>query len=344
MNRLPAEFEPQQAILLTWPKNSETWPDQLEQVEAAYCTWISEIIDHQNLYLLVDSELDIECVKNKLTLNGVALNERLHFYVIPTFDSWIRDYGPISMIDEDGELVFNNFKFDGWGGKYTTRYQGDSLVPKKLSEFKGVPFKKHDFILEGGSIEVNGKGTLLTTRTCLLNQNRNSKLSEQQIEIYLKHSLNLKHVIWVDGEIKGDDTDGHIDDAARFVNETTVVCVVEDNPQDENYQGTQQIYSQLKNAVDQDGKPLTVVKLPMPKPVVTRGERLPASYANFLITNKKVLVPIYDCEQDQTALHVLQTLFPKRKVVGIRCNDIVWGLGALHCLSMQIPASQMKVF
>lgn len=344
MNRLPAEFEPQQAILLTWPKNIETWPNQLEKVEQAYSTWVSQIIDHQDLYLLVDSSDQVLRVQNTLTLNGVSLNERLHFYVFPTFDSWIRDYGPISMIDDQGELVFLNFKFDGWGGKYTTRYQGDSLVPQSLSESKQVPFVKHDFILEGGSIEVNGQGTLLTTRTCLLNQNRNSKLSQQQIEEYLKQSLNLKHVIWVDGEIKGDDTDGHIDDAARFVNSNTVVCAVEDDPKDVNYLGTQQIYSQLKQAVDQDGLPLNVVKLPMPDPVVTDGERLPASYANFLITNQIVLVPIYDCDNDNKAIHILQGLFPTRKVVGIRCNDVVWGLGALHCLSMQIPQSKTKKF
>lgn len=354
--KLPAEWEHQEAVILTWPKNLETWPHQLPQVEKFYCSFIREIAESQQVWLSVDpstgsgqaSNQAQENVQKCLKQNSVPL-DRVRFFVIPTFDSWVRDYGPITLIREGqpqgaaptteyGRRLMTNWIFDGWGGKYDEQYRLDSKLPQILSKELNIPCEKVDFILEGGSIEVNGTGTLITSTNCLLNQNRNKKYTREQIEQVLCDHLGVKNIIWVSGEIRGDDTDGHIDDSVRFVNRDTVVCIFEDNKNDINYAGITNIYNGLLKAKLEDGRDLNVVKLPMPKPVYFKETRLPASYANFLITNEKVLVPVYRCPNDEIVLKTLQELFPKRKVVGLDCTDVVYGLGAIHCLSMQVPA------
>lgn len=334
--RFPAEWEPQRAILLSWPHNTETWPAQLDQVQETYLKLIAEITESQVLWLLAPSDESLVWLRSHLKEKGI-LNDNLEILSIPTFDAWIRDYGPMSLVHATKPTCFTSWVFNGWGGKYDQAYGHDSQVPQALAQLKKYPILDVPHILEGGSIDSNGQGTLLTTTDCLLNANRNAELHQEQIEDLLKQFLKIKKIIWLSAEIKGDDTDGHVDDVARFVSAKQVVCVCEDREDDVNYKPTQALYRQLSESTDQDGAPLEVIKLPMPDPVYCDDLRLPASYANFLITNHKVLVPTYGCRQDEEALKILQGLFPKRKVVGIRANDVVYGLGAFHCLSMQVP-------
>lgn len=334
---LPAEWAPQRAVLLTWPRNVLTWPHQLDKVREAYIKIIREISDSQDVWLVVDNiTMELE-VTRRLRLGCVA-TERVKFLHIPAYDSWIRDYGPITLAHQKLPPMMTDWIFNGWGGKYDDGYASDSVLPAKLSSMVNLERTEIPMILEGGSIDVNGQGTVITTVDCLLNSNRNETFSKDFIENQLKQNLGVNHVIWLAGEIKGDDTDGHIDDSVRFVDETTVCCILESNPDDINFEPTQRLYDSLKSQRLESGLPLRVVSLPMPKPVYYDDIRLPASYANFLITNHKVLVPIYHCPQDNVALDVLQSCFPTRKVVGIDCRDVVYGLGAIHCLSMQIPA------
>lgn len=226
--------------------------------------------------------------------------------------------------------------FNSWGGKYPP-WDLDDAVPQHVARIFEMPLMQPEIVLEDGSIDVNGRGTLLTTEQCLLNQNRNPYLNRQQIEGYLNKFLGITNVLWLKEGIIGDDTDGHIDDIARFVDPTTVVCVVEENESDENYEILKRNFDDLKNMRDQDGQPLNVVSLPMPDPVMYEGNRLPASYADFYITNQAVMVPFFRCQKDESALKILGELFPTREVIGIDCVDLVWGLSTLHCSTQQHP-------
>jgi agmatine deiminase len=235
------------------------------------------------------------------------------------------------------EKIILNWEYNAWGEKYTS-YHEDNAVPERIASMQQLPLVSPGMVLEGGSIDVNGKGLLLTSEACLLNPNRNPALSREQIEQELRRYLGIEKVLWLGDGIVGDDTDGHVDDMARFVNETTVVIAVEDDPDDVNYEALQENYRRLKTYTDLNGNPLTVVTLPMPSPLSYDGFRLPASYANFYIANTVVLVPTYNCPQDQQAIDILQKFFPGRRVVGIDCTDLVWGLGAIHCITHEEPA------
>ena len=265
---------------------------------------------------------------------------RIGVYEIPTNDAWTRDHGPIFLTrrhEQIIELGLTNWTFNAWGAKYPP-WDRDNSVPERIAQgLDLVPFTP-DIVLEGGSIDVNGRGMLLTTESCLLNPNRNPTLTRSAIEHILKAFLGVQHIGWLGEGIVGDDTDGHVDDIARFVTPTTVVCAVEDDPTDVNYKTLQDNLHRLRSMHDQRGQPLHVVPLPMPGPVESAGECLPASYANFYIANSTVLVPTYDHPHDDIALAILQELFPDRRVIGIPCTDLVVGFGALHCVTMQQPA------
>jgi agmatine deiminase len=230
-----------------------------------------------------------------------------------------------------------DWTFNSWGGKYPP-YDLDDRVPSQVAELLGLPCFKPGIVMEGGALDTNGMGTLLTTESCLLNPNRNPGLSKREIERYLKDYLGVSHILWLGEGIAGDDTDGHIDDLARFVNPTTVVTVVEDDSSDPNYWPLRDNLKRLQSMNDQNGNPLQVVTLPMPAPSYCDGQRLPASYANFYVANSVVLVPTYDPEKDPIALEALERLFPERRIIGMDCTDLVWGLGAFHCISQQQPA------
>lgn len=316
--RMPAEWEPHEATWLAWPCNEETWPRGLEPVRRAWVEMARALAPHEKVHLLVnDSSVAVPKIAN------------VEVHVVPNNDAWMRDAGPI-FVERDGALLAHDFIFNTWGGKYGP-WDLDDVIPQRAAEIVGCPVEIHDFVLEGGSIDVNGRGTLLTTRQCLLNKNRNPELSQAEIEERLRADLGATEIVWLDEGIAGDDTDGHIDDIARFVNETTIVAVVEKNEADENFPILQ------KNLSDLRATRFDIVELPMPSRVEGPFGRSPASYANFYIANGVVLVPVFNDPRDEEALEILRPLFPGRNVIGIDCRAVVAGLGAIHCVTQQQP-------
>jgi agmatine deiminase len=257
---------------------------------------------------------------------------------LETVDSWIRDYGPNFLIDERGALAYNDWIFNAWGSKYE-ELKRDDAIPKALERILNVPRFEPGIVLEGGAIDVNGAGCVLTTEQCLLNPNRNPHLTRAEIETYLRDYLNISKIIWLGEGISGDDTDGHIDDIARFVNESTIVCAVEEDTADPNHELLQDNLRRLQHATDANNRPFEIITLPMPGIIEGRDGRLPASYANFLIANSVVLTPVFNHANDARAVSTLQSLFPTRRVTPIRADDLVWGMGTIHCLSQQQPAA-----
>lgn len=334
----PAEWSQQEAVILSWPHNERTWPVQLDAVQNTYLQIIKELAGLQRIWLLVGSASVAHNVKELCAAQKIP-HSHVEFLEFQTDDAWVRDYGPLFVFDEEKMPHILKWQFNGWGEKYDERgYVFDNLIPHKISQFCQVPVVEFDFILEGGSLDSNGCGTILTSKSCLLNHNRNAQFSMQEIETVVKKCFGATNLVWVDDGVVGDDTDGHIDDVARFIDPQTIVCVSEEDPQDENYLILQDVHRKLAESTDQNGKPFIIKALPMPDPVFFEGQRLPASYANFLITNHKILVPTYRCpKKDEAALALLQQCFPARQVVGIDCTDIVYGLGAIHCLSQQVP-------
>jgi agmatine deiminase len=332
---MPAEWQRHDAIWLAWPYDPTTFPDRVEKVEATYVEIVKEIhvSEHVNLFVID------EPTKTKATRlfkdAGIDLS-KVTIYVTDYADVWFRDYGPIFVRNSRHELAMIHWDFNSWGEKYETLLK-DKEIPAFINEKMKLRCFRPGIVLEGGSIDVNGEGTLLTTEQCLLNSNRNPDLTKEKIEKYLSDYLGVTQFIWLKRGILGDDTDGHIDDLARFVNPTTIICAFEDSPNDADYDALKENYELLCRSTDQNGNPLRIVKLPMPKVVDEEGFRLPASYTNFYIGNTKVLVPVFDHPNDAAALAILQELFPTRKVVGICCKDLVYGFGTLHCISQQQP-------
>ncbi len=337
--RMPAEWELHLATWLAWPHNTITWPDQLPQVQDIFLRMIAALHVQETVHLLVNDTATAVQVKQQLHCHGIRL-ERVVLHEWPTADAWLRDSGPIFVTTTCGgaqPVAMSDWLFNAWGGKYVD-LQADNDVPQRVAAFLDIPRFEPGIVLEGGSIDVNGQGSCLTTEQCLLNPNRNPHLQCSDIERYLHDYLGVRHVIWLGQGIAGDDTDGHIDDIARFVNPTTVVCVLEEDPQDANYAVLQDNYRRLQAATDQDGHALQIMPLPTPGHIGPGAGRLPASYANFYIANGVVLVPTYDHPNDQKALTILQHLFPDRRVLGLHCEPLVWGLGAIHCVTQQQPA------
>ena len=337
--RMPAEWEPHAATWLAWPHNIITWPDQLAQVQDIFLRMIAAVHEHEIVHLLVNDAATAAQVREHLHRSGVVL-ERVMLHERRTVDAWLRDSGPIFLTataEASQPIAISDWQFNAWGGKYAALL-ADNDLPQYIAALLKVPRFEPGIILEGGSIDVNGRGSCLTTEQCLLNPNRNAHLQRVDLERYLHDYLGVEHVIWLGQGIAGDDTDGHVDDLARFVNPTTVVCVLEEDPHDLNYAVLQDNYRRLQAATDQHGHPFQIIPLPMPGPVGPPSGRLPASYANFYIANRVVLVPTYDHPNDQRALTILQHVFPDRHVLGISCEPLVWGLGAIHCVTQQQPA------
>jgi agmatine deiminase len=332
---MPAEWQRHSAIWLAWPYDPTTFPDRVERVEQTYVQIVKEIHESEEVNLFVIDEPTKKKATAMFKQAGIDLS-RVHIYVSDYADVWFRDYGPIFVKNPRHELAMIHWDFNSWGEKYETLLK-DKEIPDVINKDMRLRCFKPGIVLEGGSIDVNGEGTLLTTEQCLLNSNRNPHLDKQKIEQYLSEYLGVRHFIWLKRGILGDDTDGHIDDLARFVNPTTIVCAYEDDPNDADHEALKENYELLTKSVDQDGNPLKIIKLPMPKVESDEGYRLPASYTNFYIGNTKVLVPVFDHPNDQKALKILQELFPTRKIVGICCKDLVYGFGTLHCISQQQP-------
>lgn len=333
----PAEFAPQRAMWLSWPHKEASWPGKIHTIYPVYCQFIKLIAEGQQVCINVADENMKQFAIQQLTAVGCPL-ANVQFYFHPTNDAWCRDHGPAFLLNGKGGKAIVDWGYNAWGGKYPP-FDLDDVIPTLIGEKLGLQVFNPGIVMEGGSVEFNGKGTLLTTTACLLNKNRNPHLTQAQIEKYLIDYYGVENILWLGDGIVGDDTDGHIDDLTRFVNEDTVVTVVEENKSDENYEILQDNLKQLATMRLGNGKQLNIVELPMPHAVVYEDQRLPASYANFYIGNKCVVVPTFhDGKNDDKALDILQGCFPDRKVVGLDSTDLIWGLGSFHCLSQQEPA------
>lgn len=335
--RMPAEWEPHEATWLSWPHpDGISFPDFYDKIPPVFSKMITALADSERVCLNVMGAGEEETVRTSLSKLGTPL-DHVTFYHFPTNEPWCRDHGPIFVVrDEEPRLAAIDWDYNAWGWKYPP-FDLDDMVPTLVAEEFGLPIYSPGMVLEGGSIEVNGRGTLLTTCSCLLNPNRNPELSKLQIEEQLKRFLGVHHILWLGDGIEGDDTDGHIDDIARFISPDTVVAVVEDDEKDPNYEPLQQNLARLREMTVEDGSPLHVLQLPMPAKIIRQGQRLPASYANFYIGNRVVLLPVFGDGGDKMAETVLQQAFPDRKVVPIDCRELIWGLGAFHCLTQQQP-------
>ena len=331
---MPAEWETHSGTWLTWPHNPETWPEQdMQQVETEFMGIIRPLAKNESVHILINDEDMENAVESTLNANNVEM-KNIFLHDIPTNDSWIRDYGPNFIIQSDGKVAANDWDFDSWGRKY--KWELDDLAGTVIAEESGLHHFKPEIVLEGGAIEVNGAGTCVTTESCILNPNRNNGISRDAMETVLKDYLGISKVIWLHGEMEGDDTDGHIDNLARFVNPTTMVCAVEEDKEDPNYRCLKNNFDHLRSATDQDDKLFEIVALPMPGYI--GSPRLPASYANFYIANKSVLVPVYGHPNDKRALSILEPLFPEREIIPIPSTTLILGLGGVHCLTQQQPA------
>lgn len=333
----PAEFEPHVATWLSWPHKEASWPGKIYTIYPSYCKFIKELTKGELVRINITDEAMKSFAIGHLEKENVDLS-KVEFFFNPTNDAWCRDHGPAFLINPaaDEKKIIVDWDYNAWGNKYPP-FDLDDVVPTVIGKHFNIPVYHPGIVMEGGSVEFNGKGTVMTSTACLLNPNRNPHLNQQQIEEYLCNYYGMEQVLWVDEGIIGDDTDGHIDDTVRFINEDTVLTVVEENTKDENYELLQQNLKQLKRMRLLNGKQLNIIELLMPDELTYEEQRLPCSYANFYIANKSVIVPTFRSDKDDKAIQVIQDCFPDRNVAGIDSTDIIWGLGSFHCLSQQEP-------
>lgn len=342
----PAEWEPQRGTWMSWPRpEGISFPGRYHRIGQQLAEIVRQIAMRQEVHINVPNE-NWEYLARALFAEQKVPSRRVFFHYIKTNEAWCRDHGPAFLKGKKGVAIVD-WGFNAWGGKYPP-YDADDAVPTEVAKRLKIKQVFHPgIVMEGGAVDFNGKGTVLTTTDCLLNKNRNPHLSRAQIEQFLKDYYGQKHVCWLTGGIDGDDTDGHIDDLARFISPDTIVFGVESNPKDVNYKVLKRVRKQLDGLRDQDGEPFKIVELPMPRPVLIEGQRCPATYMNFLFVNGKgkasdgaILVPTYrDRKNDALALRILQDHLPRHEVVGIDCTELIWGLGAIHCLTQQVPAT-----
>nr|WP_259016219.1 agmatine deiminase family protein [Emticicia fluvialis] len=334
----PAEWHPHRATWLSFPQSSDSWDygERLERIYPSYMAFIKAIAESEKVCINATNE-EQKSLITKLLEQYEIDPLQVEIPVHPSNDSWCRDHGPAFLINPNSkERMIVEWGYNAWGGKYPP-YDDDDRIPVRIAEYLRLPYVEPGIIMEGGSVEFNGKGTVLTSKSCLLNPNRNPHLNQQQIEQYLQDYYGVEQILWVTDGIVGDDTDGHIDDTTRFYNEDSVLTVVEHDKTDDNYHPLKQNLEDLSKMTLLNGKSLNIKELPMPDAVYDSGIRLPASYANFLITNGSVIVPTYRCNKDDVALDIIQSCFPDRKITGIDATEIIWGLGSFHCLSQQEP-------
>ena len=333
--RMPAEWEPHAGTWLTWPRREGiSFPDLYDRIPPILAAMVRALAEDEGVFINVwDATMEAE-VRSVLTQHD-ALNDRVEFHHHPAYEPWCRDHGPVFVVNTSQRAVLN-WGYNAWGEKYPP-YDLDNAVPEHIASVRGLPCFTPDMILEGGSIEVNGQGTLITTESCLLNPNRNPALDRTAIEQRLSDYLGVRKVLWLGEGIAGDDTDGHVDDLTRFVDAQTVVTAVEPDSQHPNHPPLQVNLQRLQAMCTQDGDSLRVIELPMPEPVLDQGERLPASYANFYIGNRTVLMPAFGQSRDADAQAILQQCFPSRRVLPLDSTDLIRGLGSFHCLTQQEP-------
>ncbi len=335
--RMPAEWEPQEALWLSWPRNRATWPGSFRPIPSLFAKIAAEISWREKVR--INAERRLQERARSLLARAQADMANVEFFDHATDDVWFRDYGPIFVRnDRTGEVALTDWAFNAWGGKYP--FERDNRIPAKIGRALGRRRFANAMVLEGGSIDVNGRGLLLTTEACLLNPNRNPQLDRSQIERNLKDNLGVHRVIWLGAGIAGDDTDGHVDDLARFFGEHEIVTAVERRRGDVNQAALAANLERLRGLRTPAGERFRIVELPMPAPCHYRGHRMPATYANFLVINRAVLMPTFrQPRRDREAAEVLGHCFPGREIVPIDCFELVRGLGTLHCISQQQPAA-----
>lgn len=343
---MPAEWEPHEATILTWPHDDQHWPGRFEHIPAIWARMVKELEAGEDVHVLIHDDATEENATAEMKKANVQ-GDRVHLHRIPNNSSWARDNGPIVVKSAAGERLFLDWIFNAWGGQWDAAL--DDQIPTRLAHDLQQPVCDVPMVLEGGSIDVNGKGTLMTTENCLLNPNRNPNLTKKQIEQQLKDQLGVTNILWLGEGIQGDDTSGHVDDLARFVGPSTVVTIINDDPHDPDHQPLKENYERLQTMKDQDGNPLTVIPIHQPKPVRVQGQptklapvgpegfRIPASYANFYIANSCVLLPVWGDPNDAVAADILQQYFPDRRIVPIDSRELTWGFGSFHCVTQQIP-------
>ncbi len=337
--RMPAEWEPHEATWLSWPHNAESWPGLIEKIPPIWADMVFHLHTHEKVHINVIDQNMENAATLLLKEKKVDLSQII-FHHFATNDAWARDHGPVFVtrtINHKKEIAVTNWEFNKWGGKYPP-WDLDNQIPDKVAQYLNLPSFKAGIVMEGGSIDVNGEGILLTSESCLLNKNRNPHLSQKQIEQYLMDYLGVQKILWLGDGIVGDDTDGHIDDIARFTDANTIVTVVERDLRQENYSILKDNLKKLYHMRNLKGEPFRIVTLPMPSPITIDGQRVPASYANFYIGNGVVLLPAYKDPNDLEAYNTMQRLFPTRKIVAIDSSDLIWGLGAFHCVTQQQPS------
>jgi agmatine deiminase len=334
----PAEYAKHSATWLSWPHKEASWPGKIETIFPIYAQFIKLVAEGERVHINVVDDKMKEKALSHLQKVGAEL-KNIQIFIHPTNDAWCRDHGPAFLINPKAEQkkIIVDWGYNAWGGKYPP-FDLDDNIPTLVAKHYDIPVLYPGIVMEGGSVEFNGKGTMLTTTSCLLNENRNPHLNQEQIEKFLYEYYGVTNILWLGDGIIGDDTDGHIDDLTRFVNDDTVVTVVETNKSDENHKPLQENLDLLKKLRLENGKQINIVELPMPSAIVYDDMRLPASYANFYIANNYVVVPTFRDKNDDKALSILQECFKDRKVVGLDSVDIIWGLGSFHCLSQQEPA------
>ena len=339
--RMPAEWERQQSTLIGWPYNKNDWPGKFKNIPKIFAEIISKITKSQEVNLLIKNYNSKNTIKRLLKKNNAKV-QNVKFIICKTDRVWMRDTGPIFIKDKKNQNILLNWKFNGWA-KYKN-YRADNKVNLRIkNHYKGniitPKFNKKPIVLEGGAIDVNGKGLLLTTKECLLSkiQQRNSFLKINDYNHIFKKFFGAKKVIWLNKGIVGDDTHGHIDDIARFVSKSTIMIAIENNRLDKNYKALKENLKILSNSYDENGKKFKIIKIPMPSPVVIDKTRVPASYLNFFIGNKKVLVPVFNVKEDKKVLKIFRKFFTNREVIAIDCSDLIWGFGAIHCMTQQEP-------
>jgi agmatine deiminase len=338
--RMPAEWAPHASTWLAWPHKEASWPGRLERIPPVFAKMAALLAPGEHVDInIADAAMKAAARDAIAAIGAASALDAISFHRFPTDDAWIRDHGPIFINRPGGGQAILDWEYNAWGGKYPP-YDLDNQIPARIAQLLGLPRFQPGMVLEGGSIDVDGEGTLLTTEACLLNPNRNPSLSRAEIESQLRAYLGIERILWLGDGIAGDDTDGHVDDCARFAAPGVAVAAVEPDASDANYAPLAANFARLRGFRDARGRRLELFTLPMPPPLEFDGQRVPASYANFYIANRVVLMPAFQCARDERAARVLEVLFPGRAIAPVEARDLVWGLGACHCLTQQQPAPE----
>ena len=333
----PAEFSPHKATWLSWPHNQASWPGKINTIFKSYCEFIKYLSTSEEVHINICSP-EMQTFASEQILNKTSNLDNIFFHQFPSNDAWCRDHGPAFLINDNliERKIIVDWNYNAWGNKYPP-FDLDDKIPTLIGQYYNIPVYYPEIIMEGGSVDFNGAGTLITSESCLLNPNRNKHLNKIQIEQKLIDFYGVEQILWVEDGIVGDDTDGHVDDTVRFVNHNTVIAVVESKKNNANYQLLQNNLKRLKKMQLINGSKLNIIELIMPSDIVYQNQLLPASYANFYICNKYVIVPTFRVKEDDIALKTIMAAFPQHEVIGIDSFDIIWGLGSFHCLSQQEP-------